>query len=1321
MADVQALGMDVVTEKSGHNVVGMAVSVCITPAAPAPLPMPYPLTASPSEGITDSPLRTKICGVNCATIGSVLKTCHGNEPGTLKEVVSLNQMGPVAPVTGAFTVLIELGAAAITGSLCDMNKAPTPGVGSNATDAGGAGGGGGGGGGGAGAGGSPGSPQGPSGGGGGAGGSADGAAGTSSSPQSEHTCQGGHPVDLVSGAVVDTATDLEIPGLIPLVFRRYYSSLRHDDTESSLGPGWAHSFDQRIVPRDKSIALRDGEGRFIRFEKVGVGQSSFHRRERMTLTRSGELEFRVYAHEDRRTSVFAPVRPDGPAVLRRIEDNYGNAVVFEYRDGRLARVVDTAGRGVHVAWRGGLMVSLSVAAGGSGYVVSFEYARNGCLAAVRNPLGHVEKYRYDRLRRMVATTTLSGAEFVYEYDQDSPRCLSSYGPEGLFEIHLERDAEKHVTVTDGEEPRMIAWNHLGLAERVTLPDGTLLDEAAYDGDGLLIAKANGAGEGHQYWYDDGGRRIRAMDPCQQVTAYEFEGDNLVRVVGPDGHVTRLARDDKGSISTVEYPWGETYFLRYDARGRLIEITGTAGRVAIYQYDLMNNVVAETDARGATTFYQYDGLGRPIVMRDALGRVTRVAYDARGQCLSRTLPDGTTTRFEYGPAGHLTRRVDALGRSTRFRYSGLHALSGMTGPDGCTFALEYTKDERVQRIINPLGEAYSFDRDLAGHVVAETTFDGRTLRYDRDAAGRVVRITHPDGTDRCFSYDRAGRLVRDATREDSRTFARDPLGRVSTAVLEGRDLRDETRFERDTFGRVVQETRGDRRIRYEFDACGRRTRRSLHNGATTRYKYDAADGLSAVEHGGLTLDFERDALGRETARWSGSSLRIASRYDEGGRLVEQRATAPGSDGSVPRVLAERRWSYDRAGCVERIDDARWGVTTYVYDVVDQLLEAKRGLLREAFSYDGAGSIVSALEDLNDGRRPTEASLDAGNVLLGAGNTEYVYDKRGRRVRKMNPAQAGGTETVEYTWDGRDQLRGATLPNGTRIAITYDALGRRVSKEVSPANRADARVTEYVWDGAVLAMHIDSTTGLRVFVHAPGTFTPLLQQERDEIFTYVVDHVGTAKELLSSDGIVAWSAAHSAWGRIVDERVNESKGPRATGVVTTPFRLLGQIADDELDLCFTFHRVFDPEVGRWISPDPLGVDGGRNLYGFGGAPTTSADPWGLSPTGTGGSPHTPTLDELSRAGGAPDKGGLTAAGRALQKHGSRPGSAFPATSGPPAQINAAGQDVLDDILTTPGSTTTTRNHPRFGDVTEVRDPSGRGARFDSSGRMIGLLEP
>ena len=93
-----------------------------------------------SEGLVDPAMRTKIDGVPLATVGSCAKVCHGNEAGTLKEVVSLNTAGPSFPLMGAPTVLIELGMAAITGSPCQMNKAITVGAPANATDADGTGG-----------------------------------------------------------------------------------------------------------------------------------------------------------------------------------------------------------------------------------------------------------------------------------------------------------------------------------------------------------------------------------------------------------------------------------------------------------------------------------------------------------------------------------------------------------------------------------------------------------------------------------------------------------------------------------------------------------------------------------------------------------------------------------------------------------------------------------------------------------------------------------------------------------------------------------------------------------------------------------------------------------------------------------------------------------------------------------------------------------------------------------------------------------------------------------------------------------------------------
>lgn len=143
MAKVTALCMDTITKKSGHSMVPCAVSVCITPAAPSPLPIPYPVTASIAEGVTDPCMRTKFDGADVCTVGSCFKACHGNEPGTLKEVVSLNTGGPCFLVMGAPNVFVELGMAGITGSPGFMNKAITVGAPANASGAGGAGGGGG--------------------------------------------------------------------------------------------------------------------------------------------------------------------------------------------------------------------------------------------------------------------------------------------------------------------------------------------------------------------------------------------------------------------------------------------------------------------------------------------------------------------------------------------------------------------------------------------------------------------------------------------------------------------------------------------------------------------------------------------------------------------------------------------------------------------------------------------------------------------------------------------------------------------------------------------------------------------------------------------------------------------------------------------------------------------------------------------------------------------------------------------------------------------------------------------------------------------------
>jgi RHS repeat-associated protein len=169
-------------------------------------------------------------------------------------------------------------------------------------------------------------------------------------------------------------------------------------------------------------------------------------------------------------------------------------------------------------------------------------------------------------------------------------------------------------------------------------------------------------------------------------------------------------------------------------------------------------------------------------------------------------------------------------------------------------------------------------------------------------------------------------------------------------------------------------------------------------------------------------------------------------------------------------------------------------------------------------------------------------------------------------------------------------------------------------MASGNAPATHVVEFLWDGDALAAEYDSEHGVRVHVHEPETLVPMLQAEQDEVFAVLCDHVGTPKELVGQDGKVAWSAAHSAWGRI--EEVEGRTRP-----VESPFRLLGQYADGETGLCCTRYRYFEAATGRWLSPDPIGLFGGRNLFAFDGAPTNEVDPLGLACK----PPYAPAFDD------------------------------------------------------------------------------------------------
>jgi type VI secretion system secreted protein VgrG len=110
-----------------------------------------------------------------------------------------------------------------------------------------------------------------------------------------------------------------------------------------------------------------------------------------------------------------------------------------------------------------------------------------------------------------------------------------------------------------------------------------------------------------------------------------------------------------------------------------------------------------------------------------------------------------------------------------------------------------------------------------------------------------------------------------------------------------------------------------------------------------------------------------------------------------------------------------------------------------------------------------------------------------------------------------------------------------------------------------------------------------------------------KQGSEYYFYQNDHLGTPQKLTAVNGAVVWSAKYSSFGQA---EVNP------TSTVTNNLRFPGQYFDQETGLHYNFHRFYDSKSGRYSTPDPIGLNGGINLFAYVlNDPVNLVDPLGL----------------------------------------------------------------------------------------------------------------
>ncbi len=1049
---------------------------------------------------------------------------------------------------------------------------------------------------------------------------------------SKHCMAEGHPVDVASGTVFNTQTDFELHGPHKLSFTRTYNSkateaLRADDFD--FGPGWRHGLEESLIADadaegNRSLGLRDFEGRILGFAHPAEdNQQSFHPLDRLVMTRVDGRTFSVEG-VDRVRRVFrfpggeaekappAGYLPGVGAVARLVEiaSPGGRSVRLEYdaETGRLARVHDAHLRTVAFERdRAGRIVGATLVRSAGRecnvFLAAYRYDADGRLLEHTDRNRNVRRYTYDTRGRMIKETDRCGYSFHFVYD-DADRCIRTHGDDNAYWVELDYQPGGAVTTaTDAfggktvykHDPRMLVTEILdaegGVTKReyseegwlcaVTSPGGRRT-ETAYDARGRVVAEADGEGNRITWTHDERGRTTTRTDECGRTRVMVWDDrDLLVAESSGDEALVRMEYDHRGDRCLLvsadgaerRYAIGEDRFVESEslADGRLIE----------YSYDLCGCVVAvtETSRDGSVrreTAYLRDPGGRLTGVDHPGGGVTRFELDGEG----RIVRDREGTRVvtqRYNGMGQLVEKIDALGRTTRTEYDVHQFIVAVVGPDGRRW--EWTRDKlgRAQRLRRPDGSVTTFVNDADGLPVLVRQSDGRVVERQYDQRGALIGVTWSDGRRTRYAYDPSGRLVLSET-DGERTIRR----------------------AYDAAGRILLDQQGDEWIRYSYDAAGRRARRLTSWGDEQRTNWTVLGQLESLEDGeGGRYVFAPDSLGRRRSRTGPRALRQTWTHDDADRVAGTNLET--SDG---RRLRELRVDWTEAGAVRDL----------------RVADGHRGVVRHhAFEQDAAGRLVSVAVD---GRPPRAWQHDAGdNVTQWPDGEAFEFDAKGRLEagpggkrfrfdsagRLVGVSGQRGRRSLWY--DGRERLARVHLEDDRLVTHEYDALGRR-ARTVS--ERKDGVVEElFYWDADQLARRVVRRLGAEQperderYAWDLDRLEPLqrivVRDGKSERQIYSVDQRGACVGLVGDDGRALWSAELDAFGRCAE--FGRESGEQ-------PLRLAGQLFDTTTGYAHHRYRVHDPESGRFLTPDPIGILGGYNQYGYPADPISQTDPLGLA---------------------------------------------------------------------------------------------------------------
>ena len=881
-------------------------------------------------------------------------------------------------------------------------------------------------------------------------------------PLDELPCVG-DPIDVITGQMVLQQTDLVLPAVLPLVLKRVYKSGYR--WGGRFGRSWASTLDQRVeVGADGTACFVAEDGVVLHYS--GVDEAANGARllptegiQRWPLRRHPDGSWSVEDPERRVTRRFATPDGHGCCALTEIGDAYGNSIEFRYGAGGVVEEIrHSGGYRVLVSTAGPLVTALSVREGTDrSPVASFDYDGHAQLVGVHNADGIPLTLQWES-GRIVGWHDRNDIWYRYDYDE-SDRCVRTAGRGRVLSYGFSYLPGRTLVTNSLGAVTTYEYNAAHQLVRTIDPLGNVT-ASTWDRYDRLLLRTDALGDSTRLDYDGAGRLVGVGHPdgTRERMRRNDAGD-VVELIDANGGVWSRTYDFAGAVVSAEDPLHGLTRLAHTPRGAVAAVTDALGGVTTVRSNAAGLPVWLADPVGAVTELEYDGWGRLVRSVDPVGGVTSLGWTAEGRLSYRIDPDGAREDWIWDQEGNVTSHVDATGATTVIETGVFDLPVGRVGPDGARLIFGYDTELRLTSVQDPVGLRWRYEYDAAGRLAAETDFNGRTQRYRHDAVGRVVGVINGVGEQTSLIYDSVGNLVQRRSGDDLTELVYDRAGQLVAARSAGAVVD----LERDACGRVIRETVNGRTVAVEFDAAGRRISRLTPAGVLSQWQFDSAGHPRSMTTAGQRVEFVHDAAGREVTRSFSAGGRIEQRYDASHRLIGQLVTSA-AGASAPSIA--RTFDYRVDGTLTGVLEAVTSETRrFDVDVVGRIVGVRAADWKERYVYDRSGKVTQAtlLEDRIGGGDVTaepDSAADpqqryAGTLVLETGRVSYGYDGQGRMVTRSRKRLSQKAETWQFRYDTDDRLV-AAMSGGRQWTYTYDAFGRRLSKQQSgPEGRSSSR--------------------------------------------------------------------------------------------------------------------------------------------------------------------------------------------------------------------------------------------------------------------------